>query len=105
MSHTGRLRGLVGDDFWVSRLQINHRKLPMTERGRALADFAAKATRTPGDMSVADLDTLRQVGFNETDLIEIASIVAYFNFSNRLNNMLGIVANPESHAANRHQQS
>jgi uncharacterized peroxidase-related enzyme len=101
MSHASRLRAITGDPYWVGRVEINYRKAPMSARERALAQFAAKATGTPQDMGPEDLEALRGHGLSETDLIEVAGIIAYFNFSNRMNNMLGIAPNPAAYASNR----
>lgn len=101
MSHASRLRAITKDPYWVGRVEINYRKAPMSPRERALADFAHKATVTPSEMKADDLETLRRHGLSETDMIEVAGIIAYFNFSNRMNNMLGIAPNPAAYASNR----
>ena len=52
--------------------------------------FAVKLTRTPGDMTSADADTLRSVGFSDRDILDITEVIAYYAYANRIADGLGI---------------
>ena len=99
-AHGAALRGLGADAEWVDTIVVNYRRASLTARERALSDFALAITRAPAETGPEALDVLRAAGLSETGLIEAASVAAYFNFTNRLNNALGIQANsPAWHAA------
>jgi uncharacterized peroxidase-related enzyme len=99
--HAAALRGLTGDPEWVATIEVNYRRAKLTERERALADYAVKLTRAAAEVEPADLNLLRDAGVSETGILEAASVAAYFNLSNRLNSGLGIRANREAYAAHR----
>jgi len=60
--------------------------------GRELAAlvYAAKLTRNPAEMSLQDIDTLRHVGFDDGEILEINQVAAYFGYANRTVLGLGI---------------
>jgi len=59
-------------------------------RTAAMLAHARKLTKTPGDVSSADIDALRDAGFDDRDILDITLIVAYFNFVNRIALGLGV---------------
>lgn len=52
--------------------------------------YAAKLTRTPGDMVQADVERLRAAGADDGEILEVNQVVGYFNYVNRLLNGLGV---------------
>lgn len=56
----------------------------------ALLDYAAKLTRTPGEMTEADVIYARAAGASDEEIFETNQVSAYFAYSNRLLNGLGI---------------
>ncbi len=56
--------------------------------------YAVKLTRTPGAMNDADVDDLRTVGYSDRDILDIAEVVGYYAYANRIADGLGI--EPES---------
>lgn len=55
-----------------------------------MLDFAIKLTVTPGEMSAADTDDLRSVGFSDRDILDIVEVTAYYAYANRVADGLGI---------------
>ena len=66
----------------------------MTERERAILDYAVKLTRFPAQMERADVDNLRRVGLDDDAIHDVAQVTGFFNLYNRLADGLGI--EPES---------
>lgn len=99
--HSSQLRRITGDAVWVGEVEANYRRARLTARERAIADYAIKLTRAAAEVEPSDLDPLRKAGLSETDIIQVAGIAAYFNFSNRLNSGIGIKPNSEAYVANR----
>ncbi len=52
--------------------------------------YADKLTRTPGAMVDADVEALRDVGFDDRDILDICEVVAYYAYANRIADGLGV---------------
>jgi uncharacterized protein YciW len=52
--------------------------------------YARKLTLAPGDMSQADVDSLKSQGLDDGEILEANQIIGYFNYVNRLLNGLGV---------------
>lgn len=55
-----------------------------------MLDYAVKLTRTPGRMEPQDVEALRAVGFDDTAILDICQVTAYYNYVNRLADGLGV---------------
>ena len=62
----------------------------MPERERAIVDWALKLTRTPSKMTRGDLDPLRRHGLDDRAILDLAMIVGYYAYVNRLADGLGV---------------
>ena len=56
----------------------------------ALLIYAKKLTAEVGRMERADIDALRAAGCDDGEILEVNQVCAYFNYSNRLLNGLGV---------------
>jgi uncharacterized peroxidase-related enzyme len=56
----------------------------------ALLDYAGKLTNAVGAMARADYDAMRAAGCDDGEILEVNQVCAYFNYSNRLLNGLGV---------------
>ncbi len=56
----------------------------------ALLVYAGKLTTAVARMERADIDALRQAGCDDGEILEVNQVCAYFNYSNRLLNGLGV---------------
>jgi uncharacterized peroxidase-related enzyme len=68
----------------------DHTQANLDPADRAMLDFAVKLTREPAKLSPADLDRLRAVGFDDTAILQITLIAAWFNYINRVADALGV---------------
>jgi uncharacterized peroxidase-related enzyme len=59
-----------------------------------MLEYAEKLTRTPGDMTVEDVESLRAAGFSDADVLHICEVVAYYAYANRIADGLGIELEP-----------
>ena len=55
-----------------------------------MLDFAVKMTHTPHKHTREDVEKLREVGFDDTGILQITFIAAYFNYINRVADALGV---------------
>jgi len=56
----------------------------------ALLKYAGKLTATPGNMVESDILDARNEGATDGEILEVNQVCAYFNYSNRLLNGLGV---------------
>lgn len=52
--------------------------------------YTAKLTKSPWDMEEADVDALRAAGFSDRAILDIAQVVAYYAYVNRIADGLGV---------------
>ena len=91
MAHHRRgLRRLLKDDALAERLERDYATAGLDARRRAMLDYATKLTSTPSAMGSADVKSLREVGFSDTDVLHIAEIVGYYAYANRVADGLGV---------------
>jgi len=59
-----------------------------------MLDYAEKLTLTPSAVGQDDVDGLRQAGFSDADILDMAQVTAYFAFVNRIAEGLGVELEP-----------
>lgn len=94
-AHSAALRKLTGDPALADQIAADHRTADIAGRMKAALDYSLKLTRSPQLMVEADTQELRDEGWSDEDVMDIAEVAAMFNFSNRLASGLGWVPNPE----------
>ena len=55
-----------------------------------MLEYAEKLTLTPQQMDEADVAALREVGFSDRDILDIAEVVGYYAYVNRIADGLGV---------------
>lgn len=95
VSHSAALRKLTGDPALVERLATNYRYAAVEPQERAMLDYAVKLTTASSSCGREDVDALREAGWSDEDILDIAQVAAMFNYTNRLASGLGWAPNPE----------
>lgn len=75
----------------VKALQTNYLQANLTQRQRALLDYAAKLTCEPWAMTEADLEPLRMAGLTDRAILDLNQVTAYCAYVNRVADGLGVV--------------
>ncbi|WP_092837839.1 peroxidase-related enzyme [Roseovarius lutimaris] len=101
VAHGAAVRQLSGDPALGEAMVMNYRVAPLDARQRAMLDFAAKVTTASATIEETDRTALRDVGFDERDIWDIANVAAFFNMTNRVASATGMQPNPEYHAQAR----
>ena len=101
VAHGAILRIRARDPLIADQVAINYRKADITERQRAMLDFAVRVATHSPELSEADFTALKSHGFSDEDAWDIASIAAFFALSNRLANSIDIRPNDEFYAMGR----
>ena len=71
-------------------LQKDAARADVTSADRAMLAYAVKLTETPAAIVPADVDALREQGFDDRAIHDICAITAYFAFVNRIADGLGV---------------
>jgi uncharacterized peroxidase-related enzyme len=95
VSHSAFLRKLTGDPLLVEQLRTNYAYADLEPGERAMLDFAVKLTERSSSCTEADVQVLREAGWSDEDVMDIAEVAAMFNFTNRLASGLGWAPNDE----------
>lgn len=74
----------------VDKLRRSPEQAPLPERSRALVTYALRLTREPAGVAEADLAPLRAARLSDRGIHDATTIVAYYNFVNRLAEGLGV---------------
>jgi len=76
-------------------LQKDYRQAELTERERAILDYAVKLTLRPSEMVREDVEGLRRAGLDDASIHDVAQVTGFFNHYNRLADGLGIDPEPD----------
>ncbi len=96
-AHGAQVRLLSEDPELGEMLVMNYRVADLEPRQRAMLDFAAKLTERPQKIVDADRQALRDAGFADREIWDIATVAAFFNMSNRMASAIDMMPNPEYH--------
>ena len=100
-AHGAAVRQLSGDPALGELMVMNHRAADLGPRHRAMLDFAVKLTDAPWSVEEADREALREAGFSERDIWDIAAVASFFNMSNRMASAVDMRPNAAYHGQAR----
>ena len=101
VSHGAVLRIRSKDKNISDQIAINYKKSKITERQRAMLDFAVKVAKESQNIDDTDFSVLESYGFDIEDAWRIASVASFFAMSNRLANTFSMLPNEEFYAMGR----
>jgi len=101
IAHGAAVRQLAGDPVLGELMVMNYRAARLSERERAMLDFAVKLTAEPWRVEEDDRAALRRVGFTDRDIWDIAAVAGFFNMTNRVASATDMRPNSVYHAQAR----
>lgn len=101
IAHGAVLRIRAKNALIADQVAVNYRKADITDRQKAMLDFAMKVCTDSATVGQDDYDTLAEHGFSEEDVWDIGAITAFFGLSNRMVNVTGMRPNNEFFAMAR----
>lgn len=101
IAHGAILRIRAKNPLIADQVATNYRKADITDRQKAMLDFAMKVSQTAHLVGEADFATLKTHGFTEDDIWDIAGISAFFGMSNRIANVTSMRPNAEFYSLGR----
>jgi len=101
IAHGAILRIRAKDPLIADQVAVNYRKSDITERQKAMLDFAMKVALDSRSIGDEDYDILRGHGFSDEDIWDIGAITALFAASNRMANLTAMRPNDEFYSMGR----
>jgi uncharacterized peroxidase-related enzyme len=101
VAHGAAVRQLSGDPQLGEVLVANYRAADLSPRHKAMLDFAWKLTVAGHEIEETDRGALRERGFSDRDIWDIAAVAAFFNMTNRMASAVDMRPNVEYHAMAR----
>jgi uncharacterized peroxidase-related enzyme len=101
VAHGAAVRQLSGDPVLGEALVMNWRVAPLSPKQRAMLEFAEKLTLSSSRIVNEDRQALREAGFSDRDIWDIASVTGFFNMTNRIASATAMEPNAEYHGAHR----
>jgi uncharacterized peroxidase-related enzyme len=100
-AHGAAVRQLSGDPVLAEMLVQNYRAAELGPRHRAMLDFAVKLTEAPSTVEEPDRARLREAGFSDRDIWDVAAVASFFSMSNRMASAVDMRPNRDYHGQAR----
>lgn len=100
-AHGQAVRALSGDPMLGELLVMNWRAADLEPRHIAMLEYCEKTTKASAEVNEADRQALRDVGFSDRDIWDIAAVTGFFNMTNRMASATDMRPNDDYHSQNR----
>lgn len=100
-AHGQAVRALSGDPILGEQMVMNWRAARLDARQTAMLTFAEKVTIASHTITEADRQALRDAGFDDRDIWDIANVAAFYNMSNRVASATDMRPNDAYHNMSR----
>ena len=100
-AHGAAVRQYSEDPILGEQLVMNYRAADLSQRQRAMLDFADKLTREPDRVVETDRQQLREAGFSDPEIWDIANLTGFYNMTNRVASATEMVPNRDYHGQYR----
>ena len=101
VAHGAAVRDYSGDPILGELMALNYKAADLSDRHRAMLDFAAMLTEKVNSVGEPERQALRDAGFNEQDIWDIANVTGFYNMTNRVASAVDMQPNKEYHKQNR----
>ncbi|MEM6668073.1 MAG: peroxidase-related enzyme [Pseudomonadota bacterium] len=100
-AHGQAVRAISGDPILGEKLVMNWRTADVTPKQRVMLEFSEKMTLASHQIEEPDRADLREVGWTDRDIWDIAAVAGFFNMSNRMASAVDMRPNDQYHAMSR----
>jgi len=100
-AHGAAVRELSGNPILGEMLVMNWRAADLDARQTAMLEFAELITVSSAKVTERDRQALRDAGFSDHDIWDIASVAGFFNMTNRIASATDMRPNDEYHSQAR----
>lgn len=85
-----------GGDARLKAILEDFHAAPFSDAERAMVQYAERLTAEPWLVSEGDIQALRSVGWGDRAVHDMAQVIAYYNYVNRLADGLGVALESEA---------
>lgn len=96
-AHGAAVRQISGIPELGELMAMNWRAANLPPRQYSMLVFAEKITRASAQIEERDRQALREVGFSDREIWDIAAVASFFAMSNRMASAVGMQPNREYH--------
>nr|BAT26469.1 peroxidase-like protein [Aurantimonas coralicida] len=100
-AHGAAVRQLSGDPGFGEAIAQNWRAAGLDDQRAAMLDFVVQLTERPDTIVEADRQALRDAGYTNRGIFDIAAVAAFFAMSNRVASATDMRPNDDYHAMAR----
>ncbi|MCK0163282.1 peroxidase-related enzyme [Marinobacter sp. S6332] len=101
VAHGAILRIREKNPLIADQVAVNYRKADISDRQKAMLDFAVKVSRRAEEVGDEDFAVLHHHGFTDEDIWDISGVASFFGLSNRMANVTSMRPNAEFYALGR----
>ena len=101
VAHGASVRGLSKNPELSEELIMNYNVANISDKDKEMLRFSDKMTSSSYKIQEEDRNILRKHGFTDADIWDIASVVGFFNMSNRIASATKMMPNNEYHYKGR----
>jgi|TARA_A100001035_G_C27785198_1_gene503981 uncharacterized peroxidase-related enzyme len=101
VAHGAAVRELSKNPILGEMIVMNYKMAPLEIRQRKMLEFTEKITKNSSDINEEDRQKLRDVGFDDRDIWDIANVAGFFNMTNRVASAVAMRPNEEYHQQSR----
>ncbi len=84
------MRRLINDEHLSAEFATTWPTYDLDGKTKALLGYAKKLTQEPDMIEDADVQALREAGWDEDGIYEATALISYFNFSGRMEAASGL---------------
>ncbi len=81
---------MQGDYDLVMKIAHDYRSAGLNKKDLAMLEYAEKMTLRPSEMTAQDVERLREAGWSDGEILDIAALTAYRNFITRMADAVGV---------------
>lgn len=89
MAHGADFGRESGNNELARQVMLDYREAELEAVDRVLCDYAVKLTLQPAAIGDGDIESLREAGFSDRQVLVATQVISYFNCINRMVDALG----------------
>ncbi|WP_235041652.1 peroxidase-related enzyme [Vreelandella profundi] len=87
--HAQRYNNIVGDDRVMGDIFLRGKEADLDPRTRAILKFGMRLSECPPNVTPEDIGSLKEVGLNDQEILDLTLSTTLFGWANRLMHTLG----------------
>ena len=89
-AHARQLASITGDPSFSDSILRDYRSAGLSRKERVLLDYVWKLSKTPGEMTEADMEGLCAAGWTDPQIVATVHVTSFFAYMNRVAEAFGL---------------